>query len=180
MPKLLVTLIDRCLFTLFFIAGVQVPEFMQQYMQRLSGHLHEANFQLNQFQAIADNQFQGDLLALVARYRSNSDDVFQQTGNVIEDLLVRIDTFNHSLVNLQQTEYLNRLYYFVSEMDIQLAGATLEHYQLAIPLEIHAITTGAAFAICLLLLLTLLFSFGRHIIHHFSTNNKIRTQGPLA
>ena len=42
MLKILSTLFDRCLFTLTFILGLQLPEFIQQYSQRLSGHLNEA------------------------------------------------------------------------------------------------------------------------------------------
>lgn len=54
MKKLITTLFDRILFTVSFILGVQAPEFMQQYIQRLSGHLDEAKHQLQQFQLIAD------------------------------------------------------------------------------------------------------------------------------
>ena len=49
MLKLFTQLFDRILFTLSFILGVQIPEFMQQYTQRLSGHFDEANYQLSQF-----------------------------------------------------------------------------------------------------------------------------------
>ncbi|WDE02970.1 DUF2937 family protein [Thalassomonas viridans] len=179
MPKMLATLIDRCLFTVFFILGLQVPEFMQQYTQRLSGHLHEAHYQLEQFQAIADNQFQGNLLALIKRYQSNNDDVFQQTGQMIENLMLRIEGFNQNLTNLQQGDYLNRLYYFITQLDSQLAAATLEQYQLAIPVDINALTTGVTFAIILLLLGSLFSFLIKGLIRRFSTNNQIITRGPL-
>ncbi|WP_281557291.1 DUF2937 family protein [Thalassomonas sp. RHCl1] len=179
MPKMLATLIDRCLFTVFFILGLQLPEFMQQYMQRLSGHLHEAHYQLDQFQAIADNQFQGNLLALIERYQSNSDDVFQQTGQMIENLMLRIEGFNQSLTNLQQGDYLNRLYYFITQIDPELATATLRQYQLAVPLDMHALATGATFAIVLLLLGNLLAIAVKRLIRRLSANNQIITRGPL-
>ncbi|WDE09593.1 DUF2937 family protein [Thalassomonas haliotis] len=179
MPKMLATLIDRCLFTVFFILGLQLPEFMQQYMQRLSGHLHEAHYQLDQFQAIADSQFQGNLQALIERYQSNSDNVFQQTGQMIENLVLRIDGFNQSLTNLQQGDYLNRLYYFVTQIDPELATATLKQYQLAVPLDMHALATGASFAIVLLLLISLLAVVFKRLIRRFSTDNQVITRGPL-
>lgn len=176
---MLATLIDRCLFTVFFILGLQLPEFMQQYTQRLSGHLHEAHYQLDQFQAIANNQFQGNLLALIKRYQSNADNVFQQTGQMIENLVLRIEGFNQSLTNLQQGDYPDRLYYFVTQIDPELAAATLKQYQLAVPLDMHALITGATFAIILLLLSSLLSIMVKRLIRKLSANNQIITRGPL-
>ena len=180
MPKMLATLIDRCLFTLFFILGIQLPEFMQQYMQRLSGHLHEAHYQLGQFQAIADNQFQGNLLALIERYQSNGDEVFRQTGHMVENLMQRIEGFNLSLNHLQQGDYLNRLYYFITEIDPELAAATLEQYQLAVPLDIDAFASGAILAILLLFLTSLLSTVIKRLIRRLSVSDQIITRGPLS
>ncbi len=57
MLTLINNIIDRCFFTVTFILGVQLPEFMQQYQQRLGGHLAEAQSQLAQFEVIAQQHF---------------------------------------------------------------------------------------------------------------------------
>lgn len=86
MFKLIGRFIDRILFTICFVIGVQAPEFIQQYIQRLSGHLNEVEYQLKQFQTIADIQFKGDLTALIHRYQANSDPAIHQTGDVVANL----------------------------------------------------------------------------------------------
>ena len=66
-------IIDRCFFTVTFILGVQLPEFMQQYQQRLGGHLAEAQSQLAQFELIAQQHFEGSLITMIARYKENTE-----------------------------------------------------------------------------------------------------------
>ncbi len=109
MLKLIVNLFDRCLFTLSFILGVQVPEFMQQYTQRLSGHVNEAQHQLQQFQLIADNSFQGDIQVMVQRFQENSEASIVQTGDLIVETIDRIAKFEQHLQNMQQSDYLKQL-----------------------------------------------------------------------
>jgi hypothetical protein len=156
MIKFFTSIIDRIIFTLSFIAGVQAPEFIQQYVQRLSGHLDEAKFQLSQFQTIADMQFKGDLATLITRYQTNNDIAIQETGKIVNSTVERISSFEAQISQLQQNDYLNRLYYFAAEVDMPMAKATLENFKLAIPLEPEALITGAAFAFTLVLLLSAL------------------------
>ena len=159
MFRFLVSIIDRVIFTLSFIVGVQAPEFIQQYTQRLSGHLDEAKFHLSQFQTIADMQFKGDLTTLITRYQTNNDIAIQETGKVVNNTIERISSFEAQISQLQQNDYLNRLYYFASEVDIPMAKSTLESFKLAIPLEPEALITGGIFAFTLVLLLSALILF---------------------
>ena len=152
MLKLISTLFDRIIFTLSFILGVQAPEFMQQYIQRLSGHLDEAKFQLQQFQSIADLQFNGDLALLIERYKINSDSAIVQTGEVVSSIVNRVSGFELQLNQLQHHDYATQLYHFVQQIDLPMAKATLTDFQLAVPLEIGALSTGAIFAFTILLM----------------------------
>ena len=156
MLKFISTIFDRILFTLSFIVGVQLPEFMQQYMQRLSGHLNEAKFQLQQFQTIADLQFNGDLTLMIERYQVNADQAIAQTGNVIQAMSERVSTFEYQLSQLQNTDYFNKLYNFVFQLDVPMAQATLESFQLAVPIEINALSTGVFFAFLIVMLQSIL------------------------
>ena len=152
MIKLITTLFDRILFTLSFILGVQAPEFMQQYIQRLSGHRDEAKYQLQQFQEIADTQFNGDLSLMVERYQANADSAIAQTGGVIGAMNDRLTGFDLQLSQLQSHDYMTQLYHFVRQIDLPMAQATLHDFQLAVPLEIGALSTGVIFAFSVLLL----------------------------
>lgn len=158
MNKLLLNLFDRFIFTFNFIIGVQLPEFMQQYLQRLSGHLTEANFQLQQFQHIADIQFNGNLSVLIERYGSNTDVAIQRTGQLIENLATRVTVYEQHIQHLQHGDYLQRLTYFVKEVNLSMAKATIEHFQLAIPLQPNALATGLVFAISIIAIQALLVS----------------------
>jgi len=46
-------LLDRLLCVVGAVLFSQLPEFIQQYLQRLGGHLDEARRQLEQFRAVA-------------------------------------------------------------------------------------------------------------------------------
>jgi len=152
MLKFISTIFDRILFTVSFILGVQAPEFMQQYIQRLSGHLDEAKFQLQQFQSIADLQFNGDLTLMLERYQKNSDTAIVETGKVISAMVERVSGFEFQLSQLQTSDYTNQLYYFIHQIDIPMAKATLNNFQLAVPLTIGALSTGVTFAFIILIL----------------------------
>jgi len=164
-------LLDRCLFTFSFIVGVQLPEFVQQYSQRLSGHLNEASHHLSQFQAIADSQYQGSLLTLISRYQANSDIAIVQTGDVIAELMTRIELFELQLSHLQQGDLYQRLYYFIIEMDIELARATAFQFQLAIPLETQALLLGACLALLILLMQSVIKTSVIYTINRYKHKN---------
>jgi hypothetical protein len=149
--KLFATLVDRFLFTISFIIGVQLPEFIVQYTQRLSGHLNEANRQLQQFQLIADNHFQGDLITMIKRYQGNTEASIVETGNLIVGTKERITYLEQHLANMTQTDLVNKYYTFVTEYDFTMAKATLQQFQMAIPLNYASLSTGAIIALILLI-----------------------------
>lgn len=156
MLSIINSIIDRCFFTITFILGVQLPEFIQQYQQRLSGHLNEAKLQLAQFETIAQQHFDGSLITMINRYKSNSEASIVNTGELIERLTQRVQYLTNHLEQITSTGYLNQIYLFIRHLDQQIAIATAEQFSMAIPLELHAIVTGATLAIGALLVKALL------------------------
>ena len=152
MLKILSTLFDRCLFTLTFILGLQLPEFIQQYSQRLSGHLNEAISQLNEFKLIADRHFDGSLTTMINKYLINSEPSINETAKIIQNTTHRVSDLKDQLFNLQETEYVERVYYFITAFDESMAQATFQQYQLAIPLSLPAVISGALFALTVITL----------------------------
>jgi len=152
MLALINNIFDRCFFTIAFILGVQLPEFMQQYQQRLAGHLAEAKLQLAQFEVIAQQHFDGSLVTMVTRYKDNSEASIISTGELIERLSMRVDYLASHLEQITTADYLQSVYLFLWHLDKQIATGTAQQYAMAIPLELQAIATGATFAIALLLL----------------------------
>ena len=156
MFKAILSLIDRCLFACLFIIGVQAPEFIQQYMQRLAGHTDESNLQLQQFQQIANINFNGELTNLINHYLANADSAIRQTGNFVSNLFDRNQLLTEQLSQLEQKDYVNKLVYFVQHANTEIAKATLNSYQMAIPLETQALVTGFCFAFGIFLLMALI------------------------
>lgn len=155
MLKIISALFDRCLFTLTFILGLQLPEFIQQYSQRLSGHLNEALSQLSEYQLIADRHFDGNLTSMINKYLINSEQSIKETANIISHTSTRVTDLQSHLFNIQEAEYVKRVYYFVTQFDQSMAQATIEQYQLAIPLSLPALITGALFALCIVIIIHL-------------------------
>lgn len=139
--------LDRIMFAVNFILAVQIPGFIHQYTQRLSGHLDEAQYQLSNYQGIADQHYQGDLLLLIKRYQTNSEPGIRASGNLVMDLVERVSTLSEQVNQLVSTDYLTMLYYFVANIDLDIAKATLYDYKLSIPIEVTAISTGVVVAI---------------------------------
>ncbi len=156
--RFLVSSFDHIFFVVSFIAGVQLPEFIQQYTQLINGRLAEAEFHLSKFQLVADQHFEGSLNQLTTRYRDNSDPAIQQMGQTIIELSSRVEQFQAQISLLTQHHYLERLYYFILNLDYHSATLTAEQYVLAIPLTIEALLTGLISATILLLIRVGLFA----------------------
>lgn len=147
MLTLINTLIDRCMFTLMFILGVQLPEFINQYIQRLSGHLEESKKQLTNYQSLAEQYFDGNITLLIKQYKSNTDPIIVDTATVVEQLMQRTHYLSNHLNSINTEDYLQQLIHFASEFDPQLISKTAEFYKLAIPLNVNALSTGAVIAL---------------------------------
>lgn len=138
---------DRIIFAVNFILAMQLPGFIQQYSQRIAGHLDEAKYQLNNYQLIADQHYQGDLLLMVNRYQINSDPGIRSSGDLIMNLIDRITYLSEQVEHLLHGDYFYKIFFFVKEIDFSIARATLTDYQLTVPLHFNAIVTGLVFAI---------------------------------
>lgn len=142
-------LVDKVLFTITVILGMQLPAFINAYVQRLSGHLNEANIQLSKFEEIAKFQYQGDIDKLVNAYLKNTDFSIQQTGKMIAELINRTEHFQVHMDALNSGEYIERVKYFLLNLDHSLARDTLNYFELSLPLTFEAVITGIGIAIFL-------------------------------
>lgn len=145
-------LVDRCFFTFSFIIGVQLPNFLQQYKQRLAGHLDEATIQLQEFKNIADQHFDGSLVTMIHRYKNNTESSIVSTGELIEQLTLRVEYLSAHLAQITSNDLINNTYHFLLNRDNQVVSATARDFVMAIPLELQAITSGAVLAVGLLII----------------------------
>ena len=166
MFKFIFRIFDKLLFTLMFIGGIQLPAFINAYRQQLSGHLNEAEEQLSQFQLIADMQYQGNIEQLVSAFKNNTDHAIQQMSAVIMRNIESVNAYQQQLFNLENANYLKRIYYFVTQLDIEKASETYNRFVPSIPLELNAIITGVILSLLLSTILNLVYLGGVKIFTH--------------
>ena len=140
---------DRVLCVLGAVAFAQLPEFIQQYRQRLGGHLDEARHQLAEFIAIA-TQAQLTLAQLIERTASTPDATLAQLGGVMRNAVSRVDELAAAQTALSHASLWAKPFVFFTYLDTGIARATWEIYQPAVP------TTGEGLVYALAGILALL------------------------
>ena len=158
-------LLQRLLFTIGVMLFMQLPQFIDHYSQQLSGYYLAQQNQLQQFQLIADTNFNGQLDTLIADFKSSPSAAVQQVGKRVLTLQQSLPELAIDLVTLTEGSYINKLTYFVTRIDSKLAENTLSLFTQGIPLSQAAIVTGLVGVITLnlfwlfsLKLLTLMFT----------------------
>jgi hypothetical protein len=131
-------LLDRILCVVGAVVFSQAPEFMQQYLQRLEGHLDEARLTLGKFREAAA-QSGMTLAQLVAGAGQNPDPSMQKVGGVIQGAVERVDELSAADAALRGASIWTRPFVFAGHIDWGIAKATWAIYRPAVP------TTGEGF-----------------------------------
>lgn len=157
------SLIDRILCVLGAVLFSQGPEFMQQYLQRLGGHLDEARRQLAQFQTAA-NQAGVTLNQLISQTSANPDPGVARLGGVMADSVQRTSSLQSAHDALLHSALWERPFVFLRHLDLEIARATGAVYQPAVPTTVE----GLIYALTGMLVFLALYHFGiKRVIAHF-------------
>jgi hypothetical protein len=148
-------LLDRALCVVGAVIFSQVPEFMQQYLQRLGGHLDEARRQLQQFQETAA-QSGLTLDRLIGRTSANADPAVARLGEVMTAAVARVDTLESAQSALQHASLWTRPFVFLRHLDPAIAHATAAIFKPAVPTTIE----GLVYALLGMLVLLGIYHFG--------------------
>ncbi len=125
-------LLDRILCVAGAIVFSQAPEFMQQYLQRLEGHLDEARLTLGKFREAAA-QSGMTLAQLIAGAGQNPDPSMQKVGVVIQGAAERVDQLSAADAALRGASIWTRPFVFAGHIDWGIARATWAIYRPAVP-----------------------------------------------
>lgn len=153
--RLFDSLIDRILCVLGAVLFSQGPEFMQQYLQRLGGHLDEARRQLAVFQQTAA-QAGLSLDQFISQTGSNPDSAVARLGGVMADSVQRVGSLQSAHDALLHSALWERPFVFVRHLDVEIARATGAVYQPAVPTTLE----GLAYALAGMLVFLALYHFG--------------------
>jgi hypothetical protein len=136
-------LLDRVLCVLGAVVFSQVPEFMQQYLQRLEGHLDEARLQLERFRAAAA-QSGMTLDQLVAGAARNPDPSMGRLGGVVRSLIARVDELASADAALRHASLWKRPFVFAGHLDAGIARATWSIFRPAVPTTVEGLLYAGA------------------------------------
>lgn len=144
-------MVDRLLCVFGAALFSQLPEFIQQYLQRLGGHLDEARRQLEQFQNVAA-QTHETLSQLIANSLGSSEPAVTQLGRVIQETVRRVHDLASAQAAIQNASLFMRPVEFFRHLDFSIASATWSIFKPAVPTTLEGLVY-AAFGVVFILAL---------------------------
>jgi hypothetical protein len=132
------SLLDRVLCIVGAIMFSQGPEFMQQYLQRLGGHLAEARRQLAAFQNTAASSGL-TMDELVQKTNANADQAVARLGGLMTDTMERVHSLQSAHDALINTALWERPFVFLRHIDPAIANATAAIYKPAVPTTVEGV-----------------------------------------
>ena len=131
-------LIDRVLCVAGAVLCSQLPEFIQQYLQRLGGHIDEARRQLGQFDEIAAKSgLTFDQLLLKSRNASEAS--VEQFGLLMQDTVARVDALTSADAAIRGASIFGRPFVFLRHVDLSIAHATWSVFKPAVPTTVEGV-----------------------------------------
>jgi hypothetical protein len=131
-------LFDRLLCVLGAATFSQVPEFMQQYLQRLGGHLDEAGRQLDQLRAAAARSGL-TLEQLTAHTAAAGDPAVARLGAVLKEATGRVEALAAAEAAIRHASILARPFVFLGHLDPAIARATWSIFKPALPTTVEGL-----------------------------------------
>jgi len=134
--------LDRVLCVVGALIFSQLPEFFQQYLQRLGGHLDEARRQLDQFRQTA--ALSGLTLdRLIAETRAQAEPAVAQLGQVMVNTSARVDSLQASETALRTASLWSRPFVFLRDVDLPIAHATWAAFRPGVPTTFEGLVYAA-------------------------------------
>jgi hypothetical protein len=130
------SILDRLCVVAGAFVGSQIPEFFQQYTQRLSGHVSELHRLLNQMRQVASYSNK-TLEQYIHKFISSSDPDFVHQGEFMQGMVSRFDELNQALNYLMQSSMWLKPYVFAKGIQYDIAHATLSSFQPGINLNVE-------------------------------------------
>jgi hypothetical protein len=136
------SLLDRVLCIAGAFVFSQAPEFAQQYLQRLGGHVDEARRALAQFQQTAA-QSGLTLPDFIARTQANTDPAVAKLANVMASAVTRVETLEANQAAIQNASLWTRPLVLLRHGDPDIARATWSIFKPALPATAEGLVYAA-------------------------------------
>lgn len=126
---------------LFGFAMTQIPEFVEQYRQRLGGAIDELSANIARFDS--DSAQQGlTESGGIDRLRASHDRFVQQRGEQMQDNVARLQTLRDTQAQFRGEAPVARLVTFVTHYDARIARGAYGDFEPAVPASAEAFVLG--------------------------------------
>ncbi|PTY08153.1 DUF2937 domain-containing protein [Opitutaceae bacterium EW11] len=143
--------LDRVLCVVGAVLFSQGPEFIQQYLQRLGGHVDEARRQVEQFRHTAE-QSGVSLEQLIAQTNANADPAVAKLGGVMSSASERLHHLEGTQSAIAQASVFERPFVFLRHADFDIVQSTWGAFKPAVPTTAEGMMYALVGMIVLLLL----------------------------
>jgi len=139
-------LLDRVVLVSAAVAGGLVPGFIAQYRQRLGGRLDQARLDLEPWQKLADQFYQGDIDKLIQYHLASTDPTFHSEGAIIRALVATVHQLQ-SAVDALHGSLASQAAYLTLHADPGIARATLADWVPTFALSGEGLLFALVFAV---------------------------------
>ncbi len=147
MPPMLAGYLRLIVFAVGLLVGVQLPEFVDQYVKRVGAHQSEAAKDFSGFQQTADKYFGGDVQALIAHHADSPDAAFKDEAADIRTLYDRLTALTAELAALRGS-FPSQLFHVLFRADAEILAETRAAYSYSVPLRPAAVVCGVVLGAC--------------------------------
>ena len=149
-------LLDRVFLVCAAVAGGLVPGFITQYRQRLGGRLDQARLDLEPWQRLANQFYQGDVDKLIQYHLDSTDPKFHAEGAIIRSLVSTVQQLQ-AAVDALHRDLAHQLAYLAVHTDPHLARATLSDWVPTFALSAEGVLFALLFALAIWLVFHLVW-----------------------
>ncbi|MBS4168396.1 DUF2937 family protein [Parachlamydia sp. AcF125] len=136
MHKWIGGIIDRLCVVCGALLFSQIPSFIQQYSQRLAGHVAELKIQTTALAQAA--HLSGKTIdQLIAKFLASGDPDFIRQGELMQHTFVRFHHLSTALAHLQESNAFSRPFIFFSQLDPAIAEGTFKDFAFGVSLTIE-------------------------------------------
>jgi hypothetical protein len=161
---------DRFFVVLGAFMGSQIPEFMQQYTQRLGGHVDELSHLLKmvkQSAALSNKNME----TYIQKFMTQGDPDFVHQGEFMSSLLSRWEQLSNSLARVMESSIWAKPYVFFTNVDGEIFTSTAKSFQSGFALTIEGVVYTAFGAIITLLIYHGVIKIFKMLLTLFKSNN---------
>ena len=122
------SLFDRLSLIVGAFLGSQIPSFMLQYQQHLSGKvdaLHQLMVQLYQMASLS----QKSLELYIQKFKENPDPDFVRQGEFMEGIVEQFNNLQLAFTHLQESSFWLRPFYFIKDFQSDIGRSTYASFE---------------------------------------------------